>query len=54
MVSNVLQGDTLSGIAAKAYGDPSRWRDIANANDIEDPFNLPTGTPLVIPGNASS
>jgi len=51
---NVIQGDTVSGIAAQVYGDPSRWRDIADANNIEDPFSLPTGTSLVIPGKAST
>jgi Contractile injection system tube protein/LysM domain len=51
---NVIQGDTVSGIAAAVYGDPSRWRDIANANGIEDPFNLPAGAPLVIPGKATT
>ena len=50
----VKRGDTLSGIAARVYGDPSRWRDIANANNIEDPFNLPTGASLVIPGQQST
>jgi hypothetical protein len=49
---NVIQGNTVSGIAAQVYGDPSRWRDIADANQIEDPFSLPAGTSLVIPGKA--
>jgi LysM repeat protein len=51
---NVIQGDTVSGIAASVYGDPSRWRDIASANNIEDPFSLPAGQSLVIPGKATS
>jgi len=51
---NIVQGDTVSSIAASVYGDPSRWRDIANANNIEDPFSLPSGHPLVIPGNTTS
>ncbi len=51
---NVIQGDTVSGIAARVYGDPSRWRDIAGANNIEDPFHLPIGIALVIPGKAST
>jgi nucleoid-associated protein YgaU len=51
---NITQGATVTGIAATVYGDPSRWRDIANANKIEDPFSLPTGHSLVIPGQASS
>jgi nucleoid-associated protein YgaU len=54
VVTNVIQGDTVSSIAATVYGDPSRWRDIANANNIEDPFNLPPGQSLVIPGQTSS
>jgi hypothetical protein len=44
-----LRGDTLSGLAAAYLGDPARWRDIARANAIEDPFDLTPGTPLVIP-----
>jgi LysM repeat protein len=45
----VLRGETLSGIAAFYLGDPARWRDIARANDVDDPFDLPPGTSLVIP-----
>jgi nucleoid-associated protein YgaU len=44
-----LQGETLQGLAAALLGDPARWRDIADANGVEDPFNLPTGTRLMIP-----
>jgi nucleoid-associated protein YgaU len=51
---NIVQGQTVSGVAAAAYGDPSRWRDIANANDIEDPFSLQAGQSLVIPGKAAT
>jgi nucleoid-associated protein YgaU len=54
VVTNVIQGDTVSSIASRVYGDPTRWRDIANANNVENPFNLPTGQPLVIPGKGSS
>jgi hypothetical protein len=52
-LQTVVQGDTVSSIAAQVYGDASRWRDIANANNIEDPFNLTSGTALVIPGQAT-
>ena len=45
----VARGDTLGGIAEKAYGDPSRWRDIAAANAIDDPRTLELGAVLVIP-----
>ena len=34
----VRRGDTLSGIAAAYLGDPGRWREIARANKIVDPF----------------
>jgi hypothetical protein len=50
VVYNIVQGDTLSGIASQVNGDPSTWRSIAGANNIQDPFNLPTGGNLVIPG----
>jgi hypothetical protein len=42
-------GETLHGLAAALLGDPTRWRDIAEANNVEDPFNLPVGTRLMIP-----
>jgi nucleoid-associated protein YgaU len=44
-----VQGETLSGLAAAYLGDASRWREIARANDLDDPFDLPPGQPLVIP-----
>jgi nucleoid-associated protein YgaU len=43
------QGDTLSGIAGLFYKDPSQWRHIAAANDIENPRELPAGVALTIP-----
>jgi nucleoid-associated protein YgaU len=45
----VAGGDTLSGLAATYLSDPARWRDIARANNLDDPFSLTTGQPLVIP-----
>ena len=43
------QGDTLQGLAAALLGDAALWRDIAEANGIDDPFDLPPGTRLMIP-----
>ena len=43
------RGDTLSGIAYKAYRDPARWREIADANGIRDPRRLPAGRNLTLP-----
>ena len=45
----VRRGDTLSGIAADKYGDPSLWRAIAEENRIENPLALTSGQLLVIP-----
>jgi nucleoid-associated protein YgaU len=45
----VKRGETLSGIAAKEYSDPSLWRPIATENEIDDPLSLMPGTVLLIP-----
>jgi hypothetical protein len=45
----LLEGDSLPSIAYAAYGDPTRWRDIAQANAIDDPFVLVRGRALTIP-----
>ena len=45
----VLEGETLSSIAAKVYNDPQRWRPIAIANRIDEPRSLARGTRLIVP-----
>jgi hypothetical protein len=45
----VRDGDSIQGIAHSAYGDPARWRTIAEANGIDDPVRLRRGTVLSIP-----
>jgi nucleoid-associated protein YgaU len=45
----VRSGDTLTGLAATFLGDAGRWRDIARANNLDDPLDLSPGTPLLIP-----
>jgi Contractile injection system tube protein/LysM domain len=45
----VKQGDTLSWIAGREYGNPAEWRIIADANGIDDPMNLTVGQDLLIP-----
>jgi hypothetical protein len=45
----VRRGDTLSAIAARAYGSPAEWRRIADHNRISDPARLAPGTELEIP-----
>jgi nucleoid-associated protein YgaU len=48
-VHTVAEGDTLSAVAARSYGDPRKWRPIAIANDLEDPRRLRTGARLELP-----
>lgn len=48
-VHTVIQGETLSGIAARFYEDAQMWRPIAIANGIDDPRADLTGEPLRIP-----
>jgi hypothetical protein len=45
----IRQGDTLSAIAAAYLGDAGRWREIATANKVDNPFDLTPGQPLIIP-----
>jgi LysM repeat protein len=45
----VKRGDSLSSIAAVEYGDPAKWRPIAEANAIDNPRVLRPGQVLVIP-----
>jgi LysM repeat protein len=45
----VRRGDTLAGIAAAEYGDPGRWRVIAEANGISDPMAVRPGQTLKLP-----
>lgn len=42
-------GETLDRIAALHYGDPTRWRLLAEANHVEDPFRVRPGMDLLVP-----
>jgi LysM repeat protein len=48
---DVRSGDTLSSIADDAYGTPSRWRQIFEANRavISDPDEIAIGARLILP-----
>jgi nucleoid-associated protein YgaU len=48
-VWTVSEGDTLAWIAYKIYGDPSRWRLIADANRLTKVRQLTPGVTLEIP-----
>ncbi len=45
----VEKGDTLWDIADDEYGEPTKWPEIADENDIENPRELEIGTQLTIP-----
>lgn len=49
----VQVGDTLDRIAARYYGDSTKWRDIATINGIADPLDLAPGRLLSVPERAS-
>jgi LysM repeat protein len=48
-VHRVQRGETLDRIAARYYGESTRWRDLAVLNQIEDPLALRPGSLLSIP-----
>ena len=45
----IKKGDRLWMFAAREYGDPSKWRAIADANNIDNPRILKIGIEIVIP-----
>jgi nucleoid-associated protein YgaU len=45
----VVQGESLQSIAYREYRDAGRWRALAVANDIDDPFRIRPGTTLLVP-----
>lgn len=48
-VHQVVAGDSLQSLAWREYGDAAGWRAIAEANGIDNPAQLPTGTEIVLP-----
>ncbi len=48
-VWRVVAGDRLDAIAYAVYGESSRWRVIADRNQIRDPLALQPGQTLLIP-----
>ncbi|MFN0085518.1 MAG: LysM peptidoglycan-binding domain-containing protein [Blastocatellia bacterium] len=49
MVYTARTGDTLSGIAARHWKDPARWREIADTNSIDNPRLIEAGQTLLLP-----
>ena len=48
-VRNLREGQTLSQVSAAVLGDPGRWRELARANGITDPFRLGGLASIVVP-----
>jgi nucleoid-associated protein YgaU len=45
----IKSGDTLSAISLLFYGNANKYPQIAKANNIADPNNVPIGTTLELP-----
>lgn len=45
----VTAGDSLARIATDQYGSPGRWRQLAEANGIEDPLRIRPGDRVYLP-----
>lgn len=45
----LLATDSLQLVAREHYDSPGAWRDIARANDIDDPMRVPPGRLLYLP-----
>lgn len=43
------EGETLSTLAGRVYGDPGKWRPIALANEVDDPRRVAAGAQLTVP-----
>lgn len=52
-IHHVTAGETLDRIAWRYFGDPAKWRLIADANNVANPLALELGRALVIPGRRS-
>jgi nucleoid-associated protein YgaU len=48
-VYTMKDGEALWQLAQRAYGDGRLWRAIAEANDLDRPRFVPTGTVLKVP-----
>jgi phage tail-like protein len=48
----LLENDRLALLANKHYGSTARWRDIAEANDLDDPLRARPGHRLFIPARS--
>lgn len=47
--ATLYDGDTLAHVAYRQFRQPNRWRDVAQANGIDDPMRVPAGTQMLVP-----
>ncbi|MCX2954577.1 LysM peptidoglycan-binding domain-containing protein [Lentzea sp. NEAU-D7] len=45
----VTDGDSLQSLATANYGSPGRWRQVAEANGIDDPLRVRSGAVVYLP-----
>ncbi|MFJ9605792.1 LysM peptidoglycan-binding domain-containing protein [Kitasatospora sp. NPDC101176] len=45
----VTEGDDLPALALEGYGTPAAWREVAEANGIEDPLRIRPGQVVYLP-----
>jgi Contractile injection system tube protein len=45
-------GETLAGLALAKYGNPARWRALAEENQLDDPLRVQPGSVLYVPSRA--
>lgn len=45
----LMRGDEIPVITQREYGATRRWREVADHNQIDNPFRLPLGRELVLP-----
>lgn len=48
-IYTIQEGDRLTQIAFKFYGEPLKWFIIADVNEIQNPFELEAGQEIIIP-----
>ena len=45
----IKEGDSLWLLSAREYGTPDKWKEIARANNIENPLDVEPGTQVIVP-----
>lgn len=49
IIHTIMEGDTLTLLAYRYYGEPLYWYLIADINNVLNPFDLSIGVKLIIP-----